>query len=108
MVERVSGKSYANYLREDLFGPYGITNIIPARSRPVDLDPWEIWYADTGRTRSAVDFPTNIQVRYVDGGHYLESFDAFGGLSASAGDLCRYMLRYWVAGDQRVPGSSYG
>jgi hypothetical protein len=55
-----------------------------------------------------VDYPTNIQVRYVDGGYYLESFDAFGGLSASAGDLCRYMLRYWVAGDQRVPGSSYG
>jgi hypothetical protein len=108
VVEKASGKPYVNYLRDDLFGPYGITNIIQARSRPRDLDPWEIWYADTALTRSAVDFPTNIQVRYVDGGYYLESFDAFGGLSASAGDLCRYMLRYWVAGEQRVPGSSYG
>ena len=108
VVEKASGKSYINYLKEDMFGPFGITNIIQSRSRPRDLDPWEIWYSSTSRTRSAVDFPTNIQVRYVDGGYYYESFDAFGGLSASAGDLCRYMLRYWVGGAQRTPGSSYG
>jgi CubicO group peptidase (beta-lactamase class C family) len=94
VIEKATGKSYINYLKEDLFGPYGITNIIQSRSRPTDLDPWEIWYAATSTTRSAVDYPTNIQVRYVDGGCYLESFDAFGGLSASAGDLCRYMLQY--------------
>jgi len=108
VVEKASGKPFINYLREDMFLPVGVTNIIQSRSRPWERDPWEIWYADTGTTRSAVDFPTNITVRYVDGGHYLESFDAFGGLSASATDLCRYMLNYWVGGDRRIPGSSYG
>ena len=107
VIEKATGKSYISYLKEDLFGPYGITNIIQSRSRPTDLDPWEIWYAATSTTRSAVDYPTNIQVRVADGGNYMESFDAFGGLTASAGDLCRYMLQYWVAGAKRVPASSY-
>jgi CubicO group peptidase (beta-lactamase class C family) len=109
VIEKVSGKSYVNYLQQDLLGPFGITNIVLSRSRPRDLDPWEIWYADSATVyRSAVDYPTNIYVRWVDGGGYYESFDSFGGLSASAPALCRYMLNYWVGGERRVPGSSYG
>jgi CubicO group peptidase (beta-lactamase class C family) len=109
VVEKASGKSYINYLQQDLLGPLGITNIIQSRSRPRDRDPWETWYADSPSLyRSAVDYPTNLFVRWVDGGGYYESFDAFGGLSASAPALCQYMLRYWVAGAQRTPGSSYG
>src|SRR6185369_702038 len=34
--------------------------------------------------------------------------DSFGGLSASAPALCRYMLNYWIGGDHRVPGTGYG
>ena len=109
IIEKASGKSYINYLQQDLLGPFGITDIIQSRSRPWDLDPWETWYADsTYLYPSAVDYPTNLFVRWADGGGYYESFDAFGGLSASALGLCRYMLNYWVGGDYRVPGSSYG
>jgi CubicO group peptidase (beta-lactamase class C family) len=109
VLEKASGKSYVNYLQQDLLGPYGITNIVLSRSRPRDLDPWEIWYGDSPTLYpSAVDYPTNLFVRWADGGGYYESFDAFGGLSASAPALCRYMLNYWVGGDRRVPGTSYG
>lgn len=109
IIEKASGKSYIDYLQQDLLGPYGITNVIQSRSRPRDLDPWETWYADAAYLyRSAVDYPTNLYVRWADGGGYYESFDAFGGLSASALSLCRYMLNYWVGGDRRVPGSYYG
>jgi CubicO group peptidase (beta-lactamase class C family) len=108
VIEKASGKSYGNYLQEDLLGPWGITNIIVSRSRPRDLHPWEVWYADSPYLyRSAVDYPTNLYVRWADGGGYYESFDAFGGLTASASALCRYMLNYWVAGERRVPASSY-
>ena len=115
VIEKASSKSYINYIRQDVFGSAGITNIIQARSRPSDLAPWEIWY-DTGVVDdsglalmpSAVDFPTNKLVRFMDGGGYWESFDAFGGLCASSLDLCRYLLRYWEGGDARVPGTSYG
>jgi len=109
VIEKASGKSYVEYLQQDMLGPYGITNIVLSRSRPRDLDPWEIWYADSPALyRSAVDYPTNLNVRWADGGGYWESFDAFGGLSASAPALCRYMLNYWVGGDHRVPAGSYG
>jgi CubicO group peptidase (beta-lactamase class C family) len=107
VVEKASGKTYLEYLQQDLFGPVGITNIIQSRSRPGDLDPWEIWYADSAVARSAVDFPTNISVRVVDGGLYYESFDSYGGLSASAGALSSYMLNYWVGGARRVPTAPY-
>jgi CubicO group peptidase (beta-lactamase class C family) len=108
VVEKASGKSYIDYLQQDLLGPFGITNIVLSRSRPRDFGPWDIWYADSPALyRSAVDYPTNMNVRWADGGGYYESFDAFGGLSASAPALCRYMLKYWVAGDQRVPASNY-
>lgn len=108
VAEKASGKSYMNYLQQNLLAPVGLTNIIQSRSRPRDLNPWEIWYDDSSLVRSAVDYPTNMLVRWVDGGGYLESYDAFGGISASAPALCRFMLKYWLAGDQRVPGSGYG
>jgi CubicO group peptidase (beta-lactamase class C family) len=114
VVEKASGKPYFDYLAQDVFGPFGITNIIQSRSRPADLPPWEIWYDDgvvddsgLALMRSAVDYPSNQLARFVDGGAYYESFDAFGGVSASALDLCRYLLRYWEAGAARVPGSVY-
>jgi CubicO group peptidase (beta-lactamase class C family) len=109
VIEKASGKSYINYLQQDMLGPYGVTNIIQSRSRPKDLDPWEIWYADSSIPMpSAVDYPTNVYARFADGGYYYESFDAFGGLSASAPALCRFMLNYWVGGDRRYPNEYYG
>lgn len=100
VVEKASGKSYVNYLQQNLLAPFGITNIMQSRSRPRDLDPWEIWYADSPYLyQSAVDYPTNLSVRWADGGGYYESFDAFGGLSASAPGLCP------KAGQSAVPDS---
>ena len=108
VVEKASGKTYINYLIQNLLGPSGITNIIQSRSRPRDLDPWEIWYQDFPYLyQSAVDYPTNLLARFADGGGYYESYDAFGGLSASAPALCKFMQNYWLAGAQRVPGSPY-
>jgi N-acyl-D-amino-acid deacylase len=92
VIEKASGKSYMDYIQQDLLGNAGLinilgfTNVVQSRSRPRDLAPWEIWYADVPQflSRSAVDFPTNLLVRGIDGVAYYESFDSFGGLSASA------------------------
>jgi CubicO group peptidase (beta-lactamase class C family) len=109
VVEKASGKTYINYLAQNLLGPFGITNIIQARSRPRDLAPLEIWYQDSPYLyQSAVDYPTNLLARFADGGGYYESYDSFGGLSASAPALCRFMQNYWLAGDQRFAGTFYG
>jgi hypothetical protein len=55
-----------------------------------------------------VDFPTNLVARGIDGVDYFESYDSFGGLSASALGLCHYLLNYLEGYNARVPGSSFG
>jgi len=114
VIEKASGKSYMNYIQQDLLGNAGLanilgfTNVMQSHSRPRDLAPWEIWYADEPQflPASAVDFPTNLTARYIDGGDYYESYDSFGGLSASAIGLCHYLLNYLEGYDVRLPGST--
>jgi len=113
VIEKASGKSYMDYIQQDLLGNTGLTNILgftnvmQSHSRPGDLAPWEIWYADQPQflPRSAVDFPTNVPARFIDGGDYYESFDSWGGLSASAIGLCHYLLNYREGYDVRPSGS---
>ena len=115
VVEKASGKSYLSYIQQDLLGSavisnaLGFTNVVQSRSRPTDLALWEIWYTEPtpALEQSAVDFPTNLLVRDVDGGLYYESFDSFGGLSASTVGLCHYLLNYWEGGHVRPTGGNY-
>jgi len=113
VIEKAGGKSYLNYIQQDLLGNAGLanilgfTNVVQSHSRPGELAPWEIWYADQPQflTRSAVDFPTNLLVRGIDGVDYFESYDSFGGLSASALGLCHYLLNYLEGYNARIPGA---
>lgn len=115
VIEKASGKTYMDYIQQDLLGNAGLTNIlgftnvVQSHSRPGDLAPWEIWYADIPQylSRSAVDFPTNINVRVIDGAGYYEAYDSFAGLSASAIGLCHYLQNYLEGYNARVPGSSF-
>ena len=115
VIEKASGKSYMDYLQQDLLGNAGLTNIlgftnvVQSHSRPADLAPWEIWYADIPQflSRSAVDFPTNLSVRVIDGAGYFEAYDSCAGLSASAVGLCHYLQNYLEGYNARVSGSSF-
>jgi hypothetical protein len=115
VIEKASGKPYLDYIQQDLLGNAGLTNIlgftnvVPSRSRPRDLAPWEIWYADVPQflPASAVDFPTNLTARFIDGGDYYESYDSFGGLSASANGLCHYLLNYLEGNIARPTGATF-
>ena len=114
VIEKISGKPYINYIQQDLFGSavisnaLGFTNIIQSRTRPRDLAPWEIWYGDYSTMyHSEVDYPTNLYAIFADGGGYYESYDSFGGLSASAIGLCHYVLNNWEGGHVRVPGTTF-
>ena len=114
VIEKASGKSYMDYIQQDLLGNAGLanllgfTNVVQSHSRPGDLAPWEIWYADQPQflTPSAVDFPASVVARGIDGVDYFESYDSFGGLSASAIGLCHYFLNYLEGYNARLPGSS--
>jgi CubicO group peptidase (beta-lactamase class C family) len=115
VIEKASGKPYMDYIQQNLLGNAGLTNIlgftnvVQSRSRPRDLAPWEIWYADIPQflSRSAVDFPTNLLTRGIDGVAYYESYDSCAGLSASAIGLCHYLQNYLESYNARVPGSAF-
>jgi CubicO group peptidase (beta-lactamase class C family) len=84
VIEKATGKSYGNYIKEDLFRPLGIEDIKPARH-----------FADQ-RDQREVGYP----VRDVP----IETMDSFGGLVASAPSLCKFLDVYWVNGQPRQPG----
>src|ERR1019366_80880 len=84
VIEKASGKPYINYIQENLLGPavvanaIGFKNVVQSHSPPQAYAPWEIWYAD--------------------GGYNWESFDAFGGMSASAIGFCRFIKNHLGGG----------
>lgn len=116
VIEKASGKTYVDYIQQELLNPaainnpIGFKNIIQSRSRPRDLNAWETWYTykrDRSRMPSAVDYPKPLTVPFCEGGYFYESFDAFGGLTASAAGLSKYLQTHWCGGGGRDKHVNY-
>jgi CubicO group peptidase (beta-lactamase class C family) len=86
VIEKASGKTYEQYVTEEILRPAGATTVRISRDRAADRDGREVWY------------PVS------DGEFSTEVMDAHGGLAASAGDLCRFMHAYWISGEPREAG----
>jgi N-acyl-D-amino-acid deacylase len=84
IIEKVSGKSYAAYIAEDIFRPLGVDDVKLARTILRERDPREVSY------------PVKDVV--------VEVTDSYGGLVASAPSLCKFLDAYWANGDPRQPG----
>jgi CubicO group peptidase (beta-lactamase class C family) len=84
VIEKATGKSYATYIKDDLFRPLGIADIRVGRHSADQHDPREVSYP----------------VRGVP----IEMMDSFGGLVASAPALCKFLDVYWANGQPRQPG----
>ena len=86
VIEKASGKSYEQYVTEEILRPAGATTVRLSRDRAADRDGREVWY------------PVS------DGEFSTEVMDAHGGLASTAGDLCRFMHAYWISGQPRAAG----
>ncbi|HEV3300049.1 MAG TPA: serine hydrolase domain-containing protein [Planctomycetaceae bacterium] len=84
IIEKATGKSYSNYIKEDLFRPLEVADVRPARHFADQRDPREVWYP-------VKDVP-------------IETMDSFAGLVASAPALCKFLDVYWANGQPRQPG----
>ncbi|MDA0225242.1 MAG: serine hydrolase, partial [Proteobacteria bacterium] len=87
VIEKVSGTSYINFLRQQVLGPHDIHDVLLGRS--------------TQGTRYA------REVEYMNGaapGFRVEAADAAGGLVASAPALAAFLRHYWIDGRARKPG----
>jgi N-acyl-D-amino-acid deacylase len=86
VIEKASGKSFEQFVTEEILRPAGAAAVRMSRDRAADRDGREVWYP------------------VADGQFSVEVMDAHGGLAASAGDLCRFMHAYWISGEPRAAG----
>ncbi len=86
VVEKVTGKSYIDYIKHDITGPCGAKSIDLAHSDPVK------------RAADEVAYPPDPFILHM------ERMDSHGGLISTAGDLLRFSAAYWCDGQPRRKG----
>ncbi len=107
VIEKVSGRSYGDYLNEFIIKPISAQSIALGRSLPKDRNPAEPFYSDPF-TAPSVFPPLGAMVPSPDGSFCLEVMDAHGGLVASAPDVIKFLKNYWITGERRLPGIIHG
>jgi N-acyl-D-amino-acid deacylase len=91
MIERQTKKKYAEYVREAVLKPLGISGPSLARAHPAYRPKNEVWYYDrNGNTGKSFYPPTEGQmVPTPDGAFNIEGFEGHAGWVCSAVDLVR-------------------
>jgi CubicO group peptidase (beta-lactamase class C family) len=106
VIEKVTGKSYIEYVRGEVLRPLGVTSIELGRTLPRDRNPREPVYLDPDSGRNVMQPDSKVPVPDPDGTFYLEAMDAHGGLIGASPDLVRFLQAYWLDGRPRKAGES--
>ncbi len=104
IIEKVTGKTYIQYIQEDLFAPIGVTDVYLGASLSENHRSEEPNYTCTGKAENV--FNPGSQVCWPDGGWSIEGMDAHGGLVLSANSLGTFLNAYCINGKPASgPGS---
>ena len=91
IIEHVSGQPYAEYVRDRVLTPAGVTDMRIGRTRLEDRAPGEVhYYAQPGPGRSESVFWGEGYDPIAYGSYYMEALDSHGGWIGSAADLVRF------------------
>jgi formylglycine-generating enzyme required for sulfatase activity/CubicO group peptidase (beta-lactamase class C family)/tRNA A-37 threonylcarbamoyl transferase component Bud32 len=104
VIEKVSGRPYVDFVREQLAAPVR-AKVELAHSLPGDRNPREPFYWDPGTGRNVIQPESTDPVPLPDGGFAIEAMEAHGGLLASAADYARLFRR---AGPKAGEATYYG
>ncbi len=93
LIEKISGQSYADFVRTRLFAPLGLTRPFLGRTAWEHRDRAEFRYHEqSGTTPVRSVFPASkASVPQPYGGFYLEAMDAHGQWVISAADYLRFL-----------------
>jgi uncharacterized protein (TIGR03437 family) len=92
IIERVTGMSYEQYVRTNVFAPMGITTARIAQTLPQGQLPGESKYYANQKSDSIFPFVAPKVVSWAYGGSwYMEGFDADGGWSITAIDYAKFV-----------------
>ncbi|MBS2006985.1 MAG: beta-lactamase family protein [Cyanobacteria bacterium SZAS TMP-1] len=93
VIEKVSGQSYFDYVKEHILVPAKITDVALGRTSLKNAQPREVFYyagKNSGEVWSVLDDEAD-QVSFAYGGDAaIECLDSHGGLIASAEDLVKF------------------
>jgi CubicO group peptidase (beta-lactamase class C family) len=95
VIEKVSGKTYEAYVRQEVLLPLGIRDMHIGHSLAEERFPGEVWYDAGGEKTAALFGPQRgkpVPVCY--GGWSQEALDSHGGWVASAPDLVRFAAAF--------------
>jgi N-acyl-D-amino-acid deacylase len=96
VIEKISGKTYEEFVKESVLKPLGITDMKIGHTRLADRADGEVLYYDHQNRKGPSVFPQDRgqQVPNPYGGWYLEAMDSHGGWIASAPDSLRMAMAY--------------
>lgn len=104
IIEKVTGKTYIQYVQEDIFSPLGVKDVYLGATSLDKRQPNEPYYTCTGKGENV--FKPGSQVCWPDGGWSIEGMDAHGGLVTSANSLGTFLNAYCIDGKHASrPGS---
>ncbi len=108
VVEKVSGRSYIEFVRAVPLAHDGTSDVYLAHTAARERMPREVWYEDGGTGPSAL-FPFKdviVPNPYGGEGYVTELMDSGGGLATTAGTLARFIGQHatWGLGG-RAPGA---
>lgn len=104
IIEKVTGKTYIQYIQEDLFAPLGVIDVYLGASLLENHRTNEPYYTCTGKSENV--FNPGSEVCWPDGGWSIEGMDAHGGIVISASSLGTFLNAYCINGKPASgPGS---
>ena len=106
LVEKVTNRSYIDFLREKVLAPIGVTDVFLARTIRTARANKEVLYDDPGFGPSATDQPEGsyasddylLPSPHGGGGFSTEIMDSSGGLMSTAEALVKFASKYPVGG----------
>ena len=94
VIEKLTGLTYENALKERVLAPMGIRSMRIGATRLDGRAPGEVRYYHPGIGKSVFEANLGQDVPWPYGGSHLEAMDSHGGWIASAVDLARFAAAF--------------
>ncbi|MDQ4123800.1 MAG: serine hydrolase, partial [Acidobacteriota bacterium] len=91
VIEKKTGMSYENYVKQNIFAPLGIYDIRLGKNLLADKQEREVEYITSPTNTSLSVYGTGEYLPLQYGGENIEAMDAHGGWIATARDLVRLL-----------------
>lgn len=94
VIEKLSGQTYEEYVKQHVLAPLGITTMRIGATHFADRAAQEVRYYQHDTGKSVFEDNLNAEVPWQYGGWYLEAMDSHGGWIASAADIAKFAAAF--------------